>query len=80
MCNLALISKKDNSALNKSIFPVKRAKIIALEKAGKFIPPCTKNVFLKFYSHSANQPYYWSIEDQANYFNELERVIKQFLA
>ncbi len=80
LCNLALISKKDNSALNKSIFPVKRAKIIALEKAGKFIPPCTKNVFLKFYSHSANQPYYWSIEDQANYFNELERVIKQFLA
>ena len=54
--------------------------IAALEKAGKFIPPCTKNVFLKFYSHSANQPYYWSIEDQANYFNELERVIKQFLA
>lgn len=80
LCNLALISKKDNSALNKSIFPVKRAKIIALEKAGKFIPPCTKNVFLKFYSHSVNQPYYWSIEDQVNYFNELERVIKQFLA
>ena len=42
LCNLALISKKDNSALNKSIFPVKRAKIIALEKAGKFISPCCK--------------------------------------
>ena len=36
LCNMALISKKDNSALNKSIFPVKRAKIIELEKAGFF--------------------------------------------
>lgn len=79
LCNLALISKKDNSALNKSIFPVKELKSLRLKKQ-EVHSPCTKNVFLKFYSHSANQPYYWSIEDQANYFNELERVIKQFLA
>lgn len=79
LCNLALISKKDNSALNKSIFPVKRAKIIELEKAGKFIPPCTKNVFLKFYSNSVNQPFYWGIDDQRNYFNEIEHVINNFI-
>ena len=79
LCNMALISKKDNSALNKSIFPVKRAKIIELEKAGKFIPPCTKNVFLKFYSNSVNQPFYWGIGDQRSYFNEIERVINKFV-
>ena len=79
LCNMALISKKDNSALNKSIFPVKRAKIIELEKAGKFIPPCTKNVFLKFYSNSVNQPFYWGVDDQKNYFNEIERVINKFV-
>lgn len=79
LCNMALISKKDNSALNKSIFPVKRAKIIELEKAGKFIPPCTKNVFLKFYSNSANQPFYWGMDDQRSYFNEIERVINNFI-
>lgn len=80
LCNLALLSKKDNSALNKSIFPVKRKKIIELEKAGKFIPPCTKNVFLKFYSESANQPYYWGKNDQESYFHEIERVINNFLS
>ena len=79
LCNMALLSKKDNSALNKSIFPVKRAKIIELEKAGKFIPPCTKNVFLKFYSHSVNQPFYWGVDDQKNYFDEIERVINNFI-
>lgn len=79
LCNMALISKKDNSALNKSIFPVKRAKIIELEKAGKFIPPCTKNVFLKFYSNSVNQPFYWGVDDQRSYFNEIERVINKFV-
>lgn len=79
LCNMALISKKDNSALNKSIFPVKRAKIIELEKAGKFIPPCTKNVFLKFYSNSVNQPFYWGVDDQRSYFNEIEHVINEFI-
>lgn len=79
LCNMALISKKDNSALNKSIFPVKRAKIIKLEKAGKFIPPCTKNVFLKFYSDSVNQPFYWGLEDQRSYFNEIKRVMNNFI-
>lgn len=79
LCNMALLSKKDNSALNKSIFPVKRAKIIELEKAGKFIPPCTKNVFLKFYSHSVNQPFYWGLDDQRNYFEEIECVINKFI-
>jgi hypothetical protein len=77
--NLALLSKKDNSALNNSIFPVKRNKIIKLEKQGKFIPPCTRNVFLKFYSNSDNQPYYWSKSDKVLYFQALEKVLNPFL-
>lgn len=77
--NLALLSKKDNSALNNSIFPVKRNKIIELEKEGKFIPLCTRNVFLKFYSNSDNQPYYWSKDDKVSYFAELKAVLKPYL-
>ena len=37
--NLALLSAKDNSALNKAIFPVKRRRILELERQGSFIPP-----------------------------------------
>lgn len=77
--NLALLSKKDNSALNNSIFPVKRNKIIELEKEGKFIPLCTRNVFLKFYSNSDNQPYYWSTDDKKSYYNALKETLKPYL-
>ncbi len=76
--NLALLSSRDNSALNNSIFPVKRNKIIELEREGSFIPLCTKNVFLKLYSNSNNQPYYWSSKDKMAYFTEFKRVINNF--
>jgi uncharacterized protein with ParB-like and HNH nuclease domain len=77
--NLALLSKKHNSALNNSIFPVKRNKIIELEKQGAYIPACTRNVFLKFYSNSDNQPYYWSKADKTLYFNAIDQVLNDFL-
>jgi len=77
--NLALLSKKHNSALNNSIFPVKRNKIIELEKQGAYIPACTRNVFLKFYSNSDNQPYYWSKPDKTLYFDAIDQVITNFL-
>ena len=78
LSNMALLSTDDNAALNNSIFPVKRTKIIRLEKEGKFIPPCTRNVFLKFYSESDSQPYYWGAKDQAAYLNEIKQVINNF--
>jgi uncharacterized protein with ParB-like and HNH nuclease domain len=77
--NLALLSKKDNSTLNNSIFPVKRNKIINLEKEGKFIPMCTRNVFLKFYSNSDNQPYYWSSTDKESYLKSIKETLKPYL-
>lgn len=77
--NLALLSKRNNSALNKSIFPVKRSKIIELEKEGWFIPPCTRNVFLKYYSESDTQPYYWSSNDKKAYFATVKEVLSPFL-
>jgi len=76
--NLALLSKKDNSSLNNAIFPVKRDRIIKLEKEGHFIPPCTKNVFLKVYSPGDNQPYYWSRADKELYINEINKVFRNF--
>lgn len=76
--NMALLSKPDNSALNNFIFPVKRDRIINLEKKGSFIPPCTRNVFLKFYSNADSQPYYWSKNDQKAYFDEIEHIINKF--
>lgn len=77
--NLALLSVKHNSILNNAIFPVKRNKILQLEKEGKYIPFTTKNVFLKYYTGSDLQPYYWSKSDKQNYYNDIEEKLKPYL-
>jgi len=76
--NLALLSGRHNAALNNSIFPVKRNKLIALEKAGYYIPVCTRNIFLKFYSNADTQPYYWSSDDKAAYFAAVDQIFIDF--
>lgn len=76
--NLALLSSKDNAALNNAIFPTKRDKIIELEKSGRYIPQCTLNVFLKFYSTADSQPYYWSELDAKEYLNQILSTLKAF--
>lgn len=78
LANLALLSAADNSSLNNDIFPVKRDRIIELEREGSFIPPCTRNAFLKFYSPADTQPYYWSVQDRRAYLAEINRIIDQF--
>lgn len=78
LANLALLSAADNSSLNNDIFPVKRDRIIKLEKNGRFIPPCTRNVFLKFYSPADTQPYYWSSSDRRDYSDAIKHTIDKF--
>lgn len=76
--NMALLSCPDNSRLNNAIFPVKRDRIIEMERQGRFIPPCTRNVFLKLYSKADNQPYFWSTSDKSDYIAEINRVFDHF--
>ncbi|MBF1558625.1 MAG: hypothetical protein HXO13_04580, partial [Prevotella salivae] len=73
--NLALLSSKDNSALNKAVFPVKRRRILELERQGSFIPPCTKDVFLKTYSPTFTATYRWTKDDREAYVKEIKRVL-----
>ncbi len=77
--NLALLSKKDNSSLNNSIFPVKRNRIIQMEKDGKFVPIVTKNVFLKYYSDTDLQPFYWSKSDKMAYIDDIRVKLNTYL-
>lgn len=77
--NLALLSVRDNSGLNNAIFPVKRNRILDMEKQGKFIPLVTRNVFLKYYSSTDLQPHYWSREDKKQYFDNIKKTLKPYL-
>lgn len=76
--NLALLSCGNNSALSNNIFLVKRDNIKEMDKKGKFIPLCTKNVFMKYYSNEVDNIIEWTQEDCENYQKEIINTIKKF--
>lgn len=77
--NMALLSKRDNSVLNNSIFPSKRDKIIELDKKGSFIPIGTKNVFLKYYSDNVKEAVIWDKRDREAYLKALKNTLNDFI-
>lgn len=77
--NLALLSADNNNSLSNDPFIEKREKIIEMDKNGEFIPICTKNVFLKYYSNDLSNVYFWSKDDQESYKNSIIKTLKQFL-
>ena len=77
--NMALLRVKDNSVLNNNIFPIKRDKIIELDQKGSFIPICTKNIFLKYYSKDVMQNSKWANKDRKMYLTEIETQLTEFL-
>lgn len=76
--NLALLDKTLNSMINNNFFDTKRTNIINAEKEGVYIPPCTKNVFMKFYSKNPNHIYFWSDDDRKEYKEEMINILKDF--
>ncbi|TQR34584.1 hypothetical protein DMB92_01065 [Campylobacter sp. MIT 99-7217] len=77
--NLSLLSASENSKLSNHIFAIKKEKIKEVEKEGKFIPLCTKNVFMKYYSKDIKTLYFWTDEDQKSYINAIEKSLEALL-
>ncbi len=77
--NLALLSKIDNSKLNNGLFPVKRERIIEIEKKGGFIPIATKKVFQKFYKGCTKQLSKWEVDDRNAYLEDIKTSLKEYL-
>jgi len=44
-----------------------------------FVPICTKNVFLKFYSKSSGDFMYWRESDSEDYLAAIYQVLKEYL-
>ena len=76
--NIALMTAEDNSFLSNGLFIEKREKIIEMDKNGKFIPICTKNVFLKYYSNELSNLYFWSKDDQEDYKGSIIKTLENF--
>jgi hypothetical protein len=70
--NLALLSAGDNSVLGNSVFEVKRQRILELDRKGAYIPVCTRQVFLKYYTEAdAHQVHFWSTQDRNSYLHAM---------
>lgn len=78
--NLALLQRDINSSLNNAVFDVKRQRILELDFNGAFILPCTRNVFLKYYTLRGDQSLHlWTAQDRDAYFNRMVDLLSDFL-
>src|SRR5690554_2548455 len=79
LSNLTLLDSATNRGYKNAVFPVKRKTIIDRDKQGVFIPLCTKNVFLKYFSDYPPKISFWTQEDRQNYEQDLENVLGNYL-
>lgn len=77
--NLALLASEDNSVLNNSVFEVKRRRVIALDRSGAYIPVCTRNAFLKYYTDEGAQLHFWGPRDRDGYLAAMQTVLAPYL-
>jgi hypothetical protein len=78
--NLALLQRDSNSKLNNAVFALKRERILELDEHGAYILPCTRNVFLKYYTAAEDQQLsIWGPQDQSPYYEKLLETVSPFL-
>lgn len=77
--NLALLDEYTNRSYGNAFFLIKRKRIIENDRVGQFVPICTKNVFLKFYSNQFKEIMYWTEADAKAYANAIKETLTQYL-
>lgn len=79
LSNLTLLDQKTNRSYKNVAFPMKRQEIISRDRTGTYIPTCTKNVFLKYYSYQIQNMNFWSKKDRADYLKSIRRELESIL-
>jgi len=77
--NLALLDSGTNRGLRNAVFPVKRKVIIEKDRQGLFLPLCTRNVFLKYYSDKVEQMTFWGKADRQAYLGAIKQTLGRFI-
>lgn len=76
--NLTLLDSHTNRSYKNSIFPIKRKHIIELDKKAIYVPLCTKNVFLKYYSTDIDKMLYWNSNDRDDHQEAMINTMTEF--
>lgn len=87
--NLSLLDGSTNSAIGNQPFLAKRKDILDIDNKGwvvskgerqkAFIPICTKNAFLKYYTKEVKQMAYWGHNDRKDYLAAICETLKNYL-
>ena len=78
--NLTLLTAHDNRGIGNRFFFEKRQKLQEYYEEGSFIPMCSMNVFLKFYTQEPDpiKMLFWSEDDRKNYADKIKDTITDF--
>jgi uncharacterized protein with ParB-like and HNH nuclease domain len=79
LSNLTLLDSETNRGYKNAVFPLKRKTIINKDKSGVFIPICTKNVFLKYFSEYPPKISFWTQDDREKYESDLFNVLNNYI-
>lgn len=81
--NLTLLDSGTNRSYGNALFQTKRQRIIENDKNGLFVPPCTRNLFLKYYTSdntsSSVWKNKWTQNDAEAYKESIKELLKEFL-
>lgn len=77
--NLTLLDEHTNKSYKNAIFPIKRRCIMEKMGSNSFVPICTKNVFLKYYTAEVRQFYVWDKKDRESYFDRMCSIIHEYM-
>jgi len=81
--NLTLLDAGTNRGYGNALFQTKRKIILDKDSNGFFIPPCTKNIFLKYYSADRSNNLLWKNvwlqTDADSYIEKIMNTINEFI-
>jgi hypothetical protein len=78
IANLVLLDAGTNRSYKNAVFAVKRQRLLELDRAGIFVPLCTRNVFLKCYSRRVDNALFWQESDREAYLEAIADTLTGF--
>lgn len=76
--NLTLLDSGTNRSYKNAVFAMKREQLLLRDRASVFVPVCTRNVFLKYYSREVGNMMFWTTQDAQDYADAITRTLTRF--
>ncbi len=78
IANLVLLDAGTNRSYKNAVFAIKCKRLLDLDRAGIFVPLCTRNVFLKCYSRHVDNALFWNESDREAYVDAIADTLTGF--